>query len=38
MEHSLKVQPGWGKALSQAVEHKDKQLPVRRQDVGLQYP
>ncbi len=38
MEHSLKVQPGWGKALSQAVEHKDKQLPVRRQDAGLRYP
>lgn len=31
-------QPGWGKALSQAVEHKDKQLPVRRQDAGPQYP
>lgn len=38
MEHSLRVQPGWGKARSQTVEHKDKQLPVRRQDVGLRYP
>lgn len=38
IEHSLRVLPGWGKARSQTVEHKDKQLPVRRQDVGLRYP
>lgn len=38
MEHSLRVLAGWGKARSQTVEHKDKQLPVRCQDVGLQYP